>query len=471
MRAILEKNQEKRILMGMIMDDAFLGKIATIYRDDIFTTPYVQKMAKVVMHYYKNHGTAPRKNVEGIFLRIARKLRDEEDIEMISAMLGEISAEEVPINSQYMAEEAEEYFNAARLKTTTDDIQTLLETGDVKAATNTILSYSKIDMTSSGGIFVFENKQAWEDAFKETSEPLFYFPGAMGKFLNRYLIRDSFVGFQGGEKSGKSFMLAEVAIRALRNRRKVAVFEVGDQSQGQLLLRIGSRVTRVPIWKSDCGDYTKPIRFDGEQGGNDNNYDSFAIVTDTGHTEEPLTFNRAWDGIRKFMRRSRCTEKSFALASYPNDTCTLSDIRAQLDVWEVQNGFIPDVIIIDYADIMAAEDTKLDIRDRINSIWKGMRRLSQERHCLLATATQATRAAYTSTQQDATMLSEDKRKFSHVTGLFGLSRIIRKDNPFRGDLTRVNFIGGRWGLEISRSSVIMLQDLARGRVLIDSAFE
>ena len=45
---------------------------------------------------------------------------------------------------------------------------------------------------------------------------------------------------------------------------------------------------------------------------------------------------------------------------------------------------IPDVIIVDYADILAPEDTRQsEKRHQVDETWKALRRLSQEWHALV----------------------------------------------------------------------------------------
>ena len=66
-----------------------------------------------------------------------------------------------------------------------------------------------------------------------------------------------------------------------------------------------------------------------------------------------------------------------------------------LDDWEAREGFVPDVIVIDYADLLEADGKSTEFRHKQDSIWKGLRAMSQKRHALVLTATQADAASYT----------------------------------------------------------------------------
>ena len=70
--------------------------------------------------------------------------------------------------------------------------------------------------------------------------------GMLGEFLGREFGRDSFVAFMASSKRGKSFWLADLDYRAVRQGCRVVHFEAGDLSQRQVMRRFGMRVLRRP---------------------------------------------------------------------------------------------------------------------------------------------------------------------------------------------------------------------------------
>jgi hypothetical protein len=84
---------------------------------------------------------------------------------------------------------------------------------------------------------------------------------------------------------------------------------------------------------------------------------------------------------------------------------------------------VPDVIVIDYADLLAPMPGYAhDSQDQIDMAWKTMRSISQQLHCCVVTATQSSAASYYADTLDKTHFSRDKRKFAHVTAMFGLNQ-------------------------------------------------
>ena len=122
------------------------------------------------------------------------------------------------------------------------------------------------------------------------------------------------------------------------------------------------------------------------------------------------------------MKRKIGSRQSYLkLSVHPNSTLSVSGIKNILRTWE-QEEWVPDIIVIDYADILDMDSYKLEGRDRINETWKQLRSLSQIYHCLVITATQADAGSYDATLIRRCNFSEDKRKFAHVTGMVGINQ-------------------------------------------------
>jgi hypothetical protein len=76
---------------------------------------------------------------------------------------------------------------------------------------------------------------------------------------------------------------------------------------------------------------------------------------------------------------------------------------------------------VDYADILAASDNRLEKRDQINETWMRLRALSSNYHCLVLSATQTNAEAYRAETVRKYHFSDDRRKNDHVTGMVAIS--------------------------------------------------
>ena len=124
------------------------------------------------------------------------------------------------------------------------------------------------------------------------------------------------------------------------------------------------------------------------------------------------------------------------------------------------------VLILAFAGCKTAE-VKTEFRHQQDNIWKGLRNLSDERHCLLVTATQADARGYDQDLLRLSNFSEDKRKNSHVTAMYGLNQDT-KDREKRLGIPRINEIVIREGDFSNNNIVYVLQNLKRGRPFLGS---
>jgi hypothetical protein len=320
-------------------------------------------------------------------------------------------------------------------------------------------------------------------------------------------VRDAFVAFLGREKIGKSQMLLEIAMRGVMENCNVAFFQAGDMGAVQQRRRMYTYLAKKSDMERYCGKLLVPIidcsnsqrdicrKRECDTGINfaydlkDVKFETLqnafyeatdykpclnygcqkripAIWFERRPEVNPLTESEARRIVYKFHRRYK---KQFRLATYPNETLTISEIRSLLDTWEKEDNFIPDVIVLDYIDILAPDpDTfNLDHRHQEDKKWQRARRLSEEKHCLFITVTQSDAAGYNSRLLDMGNFSETKTKNSHVTALFGLNQT--SDEKKIG-LMRMNEILVREGDFDRETAVYILQRLQMGRPHLGSFF-
>jgi hypothetical protein len=181
------------------------------------------------------------------------------------------------------------------------------------------------------------------------------------------------------------------------------------------------------------------------------------------HIKNPLTWREAWRLGKRFLGRTR--GRDFKLSVHPSDQLSVSGLKIILDNWEAFEGFVPDVIVVDYADNLAPESRKEEFRHQQNQTWKMLRGLSLERHCLVVTATQASAASYDTVSLSMKHFSEDKRKFAHVTGMFGLNQTAAEK---RAGLMRINTIVMRESEFHVDEEVHVAQSLKTGQPMLFS---
>lgn len=418
-----DSTDEKRILTGLIVDTVFLGRVAQRWHNDLFTSRWSNLIAKWCVSHFNKYGKAPGSSIEGIFESWTATEKDKDTINLVERFLSTLSEEydELAQESQtdYLTDIAADFFNRIKAQRLAEQIEGDIDVGKVQEAVEKIQAFHKVDMGVGAPVDVVNDQDALREAFERRSDVLVNYPGALGKFFGRTLERDGFVAFMGPEKRGKTFWLMDVAWRAMTQRRRVAFFAVGDMSQDQMMRRFATRAAKRPL-------YPDTIKFPAElaHDGKDKDGNKVVIInrSETRTYKKPLTWRMAHKKFQEVAKkRTKSHDPYLRMSVHPNSSINVEGIRGVLTEWE-REGWTPDVVVIDYADILAPPAGRYDnVRDQTNTLWKQMRGLSQELHCLVVTATQSDASSYDAKLIRKQNFSEDKRKLAHVTGLVGLN--------------------------------------------------
>ena len=409
-------NEERRILIAMIVDETVLGRISSKWQNRMFKSKWANLIANWCIKYHNTYEEAPLHQIESLYETWSEKTKDESTIKLVSKFLDSLSDEYEALkeesNSDYIIDMAGKYFNKVQMQNLIEQAQDNIDSSEIDIAHEKLSSYNKIEMGVGEGIDILHDTEAIKEAFKDKGEPLIIYPGDLGKFFGNVLERDAFISFMGSEGKGKSFWLMDIVFRAITQRRKVAFFEVGDMSQNQIMRRLMIRTARHPLFACTI-NYPKRIIKDKEGVRVKSKYKSF---------KNNLSWRIAYKACKLLMKRKVKSKSSYCkLSCHPNSSLSVKGIVGILQDW-AKEDWEPDVVVIDYADILDMSNFNLEGRDRINETWKQLRALSQKYHCLLVTATQADAASYSKDTLGMSNFSEDKRKFAHVTAMIGINQ-------------------------------------------------
>lgn len=456
-----ENATERMILTGLIVDPIVCGRVASKWTNNLFRSKWANLIASWCVSYHTKYGKSPGKNIEAQFRSWSEKTKDKDTISIVEKFLSGLSEEYVNLkresNTDYILDKAGQHFSQVRIERLKDELDNDLTTNDIDRALTRIQTFDQVKIGAGEAIDIFHAKEQYKEAFSEEPDGIIKFPGLLGKFFGNQFGRDCFIGFCAPEGRGKSFILLDVAFRAAMQRRRVAFFEAGDMSQNQILRRLGTRISNRPVYPCTV-NYPLAIRKLKKD-------DKFVVDSKEKIYKVPLDWRDILKGC-KILRKTkiRSTEPYFKLTCHPNSTLHVKHIETQLKEWE-REGWLADVVVIDYSDILDMNYPKLEGRDRIDRVWRDLRRLSQQFHCLVVTATQTNRESYDAKIITRKHSSEDKRKLAHVTGMIGINQT---EEEKKQQIMRFNWIKVRDGKYFESKCVAVAGCLELGNVAIRS---
>lgn len=124
---------------------------------------------------------------------------------------------------------------------------------------------------------------------------------------------------------------------------------------------------------------------------------------------------------------------------YASGTFKVSDLRRLLHRYEA-NGIKFDLVIVDYADLMAPDHYSNEPRENSRMIYVNLRGVAHEFNCALLSATQTNRAGFKAAVGDMEHVAEDINKVRTVDLLISLNR---DDTEKENDEARLYFAASR----------------------------
>ena len=426
-----EGGELRMVLTALVTDPLVCARVSSKWKaPGLFDSEWANLVGRWCIGYFNKYDHPVGKRIQDAFNKWAAKSTDAKKVDSVERFLSVLSDEydrEDPPPSEYILDVAGRLFNKVALQKAMEEAQDMVDNGEPFKAHSHLMNVPKIELGQGALVKVAEDYDAWRKAFDQNrNEQLITFPGTLNEFLGPVLVRESLVGVMAPDKCGKSMILWDMAYRAVRNRYRVAYFDAGDMGQDAVMQRMGCRAAKHPM---KSGVYKWPTHID-EDG---------TVHYKEKHYQEGLSPQKAFRAMKKLTKG----KDLLRLSCYPNSCLDISMISTHLTDW-AREGWTADVLVVDYADILADPPNCEDVKDRIDTTWKLLRRLSQEYHCLVLTATQSNAAAYSAGQGVLRRqhFSGRKTKLAHANAIIGLN--VSPEDKDRG-VTRLNYIVRREG--------------------------
>ncbi len=426
-RKKLDAATERNLITGMIVDDRFIQDVQPILRLDLLKTPFIKIVAGWCSDYYFDFEKSPGETIENVFESKKEDL-DEDLVDIIDSFLISISDEydREKFNTSFVLSETEKYFKKRSLDVLADDIKIAVSENDITKADILRQTYKDVERPTSGITSPF-SKEAVERTFnRDESTFLFSLPGALGKLVSAFC-RGHFVVLSAPMKRGKSFFMIDWALRGFFRGLKVIFFS----------LEMVEKDINDRIYGNICGTFILETSESDSPYARERNvkipfFDSDGDILYKSEKKKALVEKVALKKIEQIKKMSKGGD--FRLQCIPGGAFNIAEMKKILKVENLKDGFIPDLIVIDYMDIMAPEPDapRGDQRHSINHTWQTTADATKELNCCILGATQGSRATISKDMaQDDT--AEDIRKLAHVSRMIGINKGHNKGDEVSGE--------------------------------------
>ena len=494
--------EEKRIIIGLITSSNFIQQILPIFQLDYFVNSYLRTIASWCVSFYEEHERAPYKHIQDIYEAEALSLK-ESDGELIQDLLKLLTEQYDPesANVGYLKDCTINYFRRRELEIVVNNVSILKEKGEYDEAEAQITRFSNVTTKlDSGALINIGNLEEITEIYRQREEEdkkFFHMPGDLGRYLGNFK-RGDVVGYYAPAKRGKSWTLVDHFKQGVLQRKKTLFWSI-EMTKTEILPRIMKSFRPMvdeegeypyPVFDcihnqtGDCADrVSNVIILDEGVVLNDPSHKACTICMRHNHPHEfamtvhfARKFREADDifTVRKMMESKRMKNpllskfnKFGRLSVHPKYTLTYDKMMRDIEILNNKDGFIPDIMILDYIDILGI-DTGFDNYKAVDEAWKLLAKIAGEFNVLMITATQANKEGHSAEVLNATHQGGYYGKNQHVNVMCGLNQTSEEKEV---GIIKYGITEARSQYFIPGKTCIVLQDVKAGQSYLDSYYD
>lgn len=502
----VETEIEKLIATAFVVSDEFLHHVRKIYESEFIENQFLGLIIDGAVAYYDKIGKAPGPFID-VEVEKTKEFLDDKDYRIVTGLLHMIERgfDEETFNLEYVKRVAMDRFKLRKAALLKQKFERIIESGDADGFDEAVESWEKFQAkTQSSGFFSIGDPKVFDEVFNDELYTLVEMPGAFGDMLGP-LERGWSVAVLGPRKRGKTYIAQEIGIQSLMQGKKVVFINLEMSKQAltkriyQRLIAFSKKETDLlyPVfdcYKNQTGSCKKqkkipsPPLYNPDESDkpvyNDTiNYTPCAVCRGTKDYRQDIWHERievkAMDkqklrklffsdkGKKSFGLDAAIPLNNFRVRIYPKFQANTRDIKRDLDSLVHEEGFVPDVLIIDYPNIMKAEDARVTGRDRLDETWKAVCALAIELDCLVIAPAQTNRKSAEKARMDENDISDDIRIIGHVDAAIAINRTKEEEKI---GIMRLSVPIHRHK-EASEGEVILLQQPKTGQTLIDCEYK
>lgn len=424
-REVIKTLDEKDFVTSLIMSDKCCQTLLPYTKLTYFDIDYSRTIVSWVMEYYKKFKNAPKQDITSVYRTHCDEIQDEALKELILNYIQELGKTEIQINNEdYLIDKGKDFIDYKALKIYTQELNACLETRSMDKARKIQEEYKKISTAEINECDLMDlgDKEIIENALAQEEEVLFTLPGAMNDVFGN-IHRNDYILLLAPPKRGKSWLLQKIAIEALKQRLNV-VFVSMEMTREEVIQR---------MWKTLWGTESGLIP--------DGIYETCRFVEDTSEEGkyrcELIDVNvknkgKSVAALQKRLRVNNGYMGHLRVIAYPAYGASVQQITNRIEEL-AEDGFVTDVLLIDYQDITLPIGGGSEERNQLNLISKHLRGFSMKFHCATISASQTNRMGLSASQVTGESIAEDFRKLSHVTSMVSMEQTpkMRKQHLMR----------------------------------------
>lgn len=413
---------------------------------DLFENSIYRDIANVAIDFYREYQKPVAEHLPDVLNHHIEGKKGE----LYKQVINNLYTTKDVINQPYVLKQLEKFVRQQKLKQSIKDAADKIIVGDLDAAEHALDKYRKsalkqfdvgtlLSDTTKSLQFLNQESYYHHIGIKHLDD-LGICPAPKELFL--------FVSLPG---YGKSWFFIHVGKYAILQRKKVlhVTLEMSEQNVCKRYMQ-----ALFSISKHAMDSYTLPIFNKTEDG-------SLGSLQFKEFKKKVPGLSDA--GIEKFIQNKlkKLKNPELIVKEFPTGSLTMRTLEAYLDNLEESIRFVPDIVIVDYADLMHID--KDNVRVATGRTYQELRGLGVERYLSMVTASQANRLAEGTKWITRKNLAED---YSKVAISDNVVTFNQTPSEYKVKLARLFIDKGR--NDRTGDSILISQNYQMGQFCLDS---
>ncbi len=368
---------EEKVVQAILGDPIFGEQVLEVLEPDFFDQKHTQELVKILVNYYHKYDVFP--SVSLIQDICATEIKNPMLRKECAAYIDRMKKRPLNGDSQYIKDKSLMFFRTQAVKNALlNEVIPRMEKENLEEILP-ILQGAINKGTSRNIGFEYNEDQELRFIENETNKVPTKWK-ILNKFYNGGWEAGRLVTFIGGSGAGKSHMLVNVGVGALLAGKTVVHYTL-ELSEIDVARRYDANLTCVDI----------------------NNV--------------PKNKNK----ILSVLKNKLPPDCELIIKEYPMWTASVQTIKSHLSRLRIKDK-MPDIIIIDYGDLLSPmKENRKDDRPT-SSIWGNMKTLAQEKKVPVITATQCNRDGFNDEVLMPDKVADDFKKIMHSDGIITMAR-------------------------------------------------
>ena len=442
--------QQENLVVILAFDDERCKVIRNTVELDLFEGEY-QEIVRRIYKYIDEYKEPPKEHLADLFSDILEG--DDKRKNTYDSILRNIFESQDTVNVTYVMNSLTKFIRQQLLKNSVIEAGQLLLNNDPDALEEI---ESKLHNAMKRKLTMFEpglriTNTSRSLSFLDNEDPKFQ--TGIPALDNRNLGpgRKELHLFIALAKRGKTWWMTNIGKRSLMHRQKVChiTLEVSEEVMAkryyQALFSVPNRNGKIEQTILELDDLGRLYGLDKEE------------IKPKFSWEDPDAKQKIIEKMGDWGLRL----DNLIIKQFPTGQLTVNELSAYLDNLETTQKFIPDVLIIDYPDLMRLDTSKY--RLDLGRIYVDLRGLAVERNLALVAATQSNREGLKKSKLTEENVGEDFSKIATADTVLTYSQT---DDEKELGLARIFVSNGR--NEEDKFTVLITQNYAIGQFVLDS---